>query len=176
MFLWINVNLFSSPWVGDDDDVWSKVLVLPNGHFQCVECAHASGSKRAMFEHVESKHVGSTQGYPCPVAGCGTVCRSANALRSHSVRHHGTSSIKQLMSRQWFLCFLFLDPEVDLKMARGEDNLWACLVCDYKSRKNTNVKQHIEANHIVGREYSCPFCQVVCKTKNAMQQHSRRHK
>jgi hypothetical protein len=72
-----------------DSAVWAKISTLPGGAFGCSECAHTSRNKRAMFEHVESKHTKSP-GYPCSLCP-GRVCPSLNALRSHSVRHHGSS-------------------------------------------------------------------------------------
>jgi len=76
--------------------VWSKILCLPDGSYQCQECTHLNRNKRAMFEHVESKHVQS-EGYNCPV--CAKNCRSLNALRSHTVRYHGSSSASKLFAK-----------------------------------------------------------------------------
>lgn len=78
------------------DLVWSKIESLPDGSFQCQECPHLNRNKRAMFEHVESKHVQS-DGYNCPV--CEKNCRSLNALRSHTVRYHGSSSASKLFKK-----------------------------------------------------------------------------
>jgi len=80
-----------------DDLVWSKIASHPDGSYQCLDCTHLNRNKRAMFEHVESKHVQS-DGYTCPV--CGKNCRSLNALRSHTVRYHGSSSASKLLGRQ----------------------------------------------------------------------------
>jgi len=78
------------------DLVWSKIESLPDGSYQCQECPHLNRNKRAMFEHVESKHVQS-DGYHCPV--CEKSCRSLNALRSHTVRYHGSSSASKLFKK-----------------------------------------------------------------------------
>jgi len=72
-----------------NDTVWSLITSLPEGIFACSVCTHTSRNKRAMYEHVESKHTKSP-GYPCTLCP-GRVCPSLNALRSHSVRHHGSS-------------------------------------------------------------------------------------
>jgi len=80
-----------------DDLVWSKIVSLPDGSHQCQDCPHLNRNKRAMFEHVESKHVQS-DGYNCPV--CEKNCRSLNALRSHTVRYHGSSSASKLLARK----------------------------------------------------------------------------
>ena len=72
-----------------NDAVWSLITSLPEGIFACSVCSHTSRNKRAMYEHVESKHTKSP-GYPCSLCP-GRVCPSLNALRSHSVRHHGSS-------------------------------------------------------------------------------------
>lgn len=100
MVLWVDKLVF---FILDPADlVWSKIESLPDGSFQCQECPHLNRNKRAMFEHVESKHVQS-DGYNCPV--CEKNCRSLNALRSHTVRYHGSSSASKLF-KKWFLFVL----------------------------------------------------------------------
>jgi len=56
--------------------------------WRCADCDYTVKDKRGMFEHVESKHVGS-QGYTCLY--CGKHCPSNNALRSHVSRNHPKS-------------------------------------------------------------------------------------
>merc|ERR1712038_2052798 len=56
--------------------------------WRCADCDYTVKDKRGMFEHVESKHVGS-QGYACLY--CGKHCPSNNALRSHVSRNHPKS-------------------------------------------------------------------------------------
>jgi len=56
--------------------------------WRCADCDYTVKDKRGMFEHVESKHVGS-QGYTCLY--CGKHCPSKNALRSHVSRNHPKS-------------------------------------------------------------------------------------
>ena len=74
--------------------MWSKVLLAEDGSgFNCSDCQYMSKNKRAVFEHVESKHVKGS-GHHCPV--CDHLCRSLNALRSHVVRKHGSSSVSKL--------------------------------------------------------------------------------
>ena len=75
------------------DEVWSKIGRNPDSSWQCLCCSHSSRMKQAMFEHVESKHVTSA-GYICPL--CNKSARSINALRSHSVRYHGSSSKEKI--------------------------------------------------------------------------------
>ena len=36
------------------------------------------------------------------------------------------------------------------KMIKKQDGFWTCLVCDYKSSKNSHLKEHVET-HIKGR-------------------------
>jgi len=73
------------------DAIWSKISTLPEGQFACLDCSHTSRNKRAMYEHVESKHTKSN-GYPCHLCP-NRICPTLNALRSHSVRHHGSSRV-----------------------------------------------------------------------------------
>ena len=80
---------FFSFFPDPNDAVWSLISSLAEGIFACSVCSHTSRNRRAMYEHVEAKHTKSP-GYPCTLCP-GRVRPSLNALRSHTVRHHGSS-------------------------------------------------------------------------------------
>ena len=54
-------------------------------YWRCADCEYTSKDKRGMFEHIESKHVGS-EGYSCQI--CQKHCPTKNAMRSHMSRYH----------------------------------------------------------------------------------------
>ena len=51
----------------------------------CTDCNYSSKSNHNVFEHIESKHVGSV-GYPCSL--CDKISPTKNAHRIHNIRHH----------------------------------------------------------------------------------------
>merc|ERR1719220_2668024 len=68
--------------------MWKETTADRGLIWRCADCDYTVKDKRGMFEHVESKHVGS-QGYTCLY--CGKHCPSKNALRSHVSRNHPKS-------------------------------------------------------------------------------------
>ena len=68
--------------------VESKMFKEMTAHgilWKCTDCEYHTKGRRGLFEHIESKHVGS-EGYTCHY--CQKFCPSRNALRSHMARHH----------------------------------------------------------------------------------------
>ena len=51
-----------------------------------------------------------------------------------------------------------------------EDGVYYCKVCDYQSRKKTNVTMHIET-HLDGLSYSCPLCEKTFRSRNSLNNH-----
>ena len=54
-------------------------------------------------------------------------------------------------------------------------SLWLCSDCDYSSKNNSNVYEHIEARHVGSEGYHCSFCDKTCPTRNAFRIHNVRH-
>ena len=54
---------------------------------------------------------------------------------------------------------------------------WQCVKClkMYSSGQSTNLKDHIEANHIEGLEFPCPSCSHVAKSSKRLTQHMKTH-
>ena len=57
----------------------------------------------------------------------------------------------------------------------GGSSIWACSECEYNSKYNHNVFEHIEAKHVGSLGYLCDICNKVCPTKNALRTHNIRH-
>ena len=58
------------------------------------------------------------------------------------------------------------------KMYKTQDG-WNCSDCDYKSKNNSNVYEHIEAKHVLGPGYVCQYCVSgkVLSTRKALRCH-----
>jgi len=62
-------------------------------------------------------------------------------------------------------------------MVKNMEGHWECVMCQHTSQFQTNMKNHIEANHITGGSgYICTVCSKFCKTKNAFYIHRARYK
>ena len=78
--------------------------------------------------------------------------------------------------------FSFLDVEslVRSYMRKTEDDynypVWECLECGKTTKQSTNMKDHIESNHIPDLKFECPKCHKMSKTRACLRLHMRVHK
>ena len=73
---------------GEDVLILSKMIKLKEESgtlWTCTDCSYSSKNKSNVYEHVESRHVGS-YGYHCQL--CDKSCPSRNAFRIHNIRYH----------------------------------------------------------------------------------------
>ena len=59
------------------------------------------------------------------------------------------------------------------EMIVKQENFWTCTVCQFKSRKNCHLKEHVET-HIEGLEYPCNNCGKIMRSSVAYRFHLRR--
>ena len=53
---------------------------------------------------------------------------------------------------------------------------WECLDCGKMMKQSTNMKDHVEANHISGLQFECSICFKISKTRACLRLHMRTHK
>jgi len=53
--------------------------------------------------------------------------------------------------------------------------VWQCVQCGKVSKVSTNLKDHIEANHIEGLQFECHHCLKIFKTRPSLRTHMRLH-
>jgi len=66
--------------------------------------------------------------------------------------------------------------EINGLMTRTGSGMYRCLGCGFETKYPTNLRNHIEANHVTGSGYHCPICSKFCLTKNALNIHKLRYK
>ena len=66
-----------------------------------------------------------------------------------------------------------VDDRIQELIERREGLLY-CQVCDYKTNKLSNVKEHVEI-HIEGLCYTCQFCDKTFRSKNSYRVHIKRN-
>jgi len=77
------------------------------------------------------------------------------------------------------LCILILDIEALVKsfMKKTVDfdnsTLWQCVQCGKTSKVSTNLKDHIEANHLGSLQIECSVCGKLFKSRGSLRQHIR---
>ena len=78
------------------------------------------------------------------------------------------------------ICFnlltLCVEKELRDKMWKNLAGLWECSDCGYTSPKTSNVRNHIEVNHIASQGYYCQECNKFCRSKNSLNIHKSRYK
>ena len=53
------------------------------------------------------------------------------------------------------------------------DGIWQCSECDYNSKKQSNMYDHIEARHVESTGYSCDECGKFCNNRVALRNQTR---
>ena len=48
---------------------------------------------------------------------------------------------------------------------------WICELCGKDAKSNTNMKNHIESNHIEGISLPCNFCEKIFRSRNTLRMH-----
>ena len=71
---------------------------------------------------------------------------------------------------------IYLPDAIQSKMGKNIEGQWQCTDCEYASQHSTNVRNHIEVNHMASVGYFCQHCDKFCKTKNALNLHRSRYK
>ena len=68
--------------------IWSKIIKLGGGEYQCQDCGirKRSSGLTALKNHVEVKHLAGLAEYHCPY--CGKVCATNNGLNVHISQQH----------------------------------------------------------------------------------------
>ena len=65
-----------------------------------------------------------------------------------------------------------IEEQVLQQMFLTEQSEWCCSICGKKGKLKHDIFRHIESNHITNHPgYSCDFCDVVVKSRNALRQH-----
>lgn len=53
------------------------------------------------------------------------------------------------------------------------ERLWCCGVCEFKTRKTTNIEDHIEAKHLLTR-IQCNLCTLDFTTSSYLKKHMKK--
>jgi len=58
------------------------------------------------------------------------------------------------------------------KMDNELGSVWQCTQCGKSGKKKSNIKEHVEANHIQGLQIECPICQRIFKSRASLRIHN----
>ena len=68
-----------------------------------------------------------------------------------------------------------IESVVESFMRKADSELglvWECTQCGKTSKKKSNIKEHVEANHIQGLQIQCPMCQRIFKSRASLRIHN----
>ena len=153
------------------------------GLLSCATCGYQSRNTGHMRQHVESKHV-SVQ-YFCNF--CDAACPTKNALQKHMSMKHSHKWFTCRSSRNkyfilqiwnyWINIVSALNEEIRKYLIKLDNQVWGCASCEFQSKYQNAVSNHIEAKHFYSDGYSCQFCSKNCPNRQALRMHvSRYHK
>ena len=63
----------------------------------------------------------------------------------------------------------FMKKTVDF----DNSTVWQCVQCGKTSKVSTNLKDHIEANHLGSLQVECSVCAKLFKSRGSLRQHIR---
>ena len=69
--------------------------------------------------------------------------------------------------------YLDLDAQIKAKMVKDPSG-WYCTDCDYSTKNNSNLYEHIESRHVSHPGYACDICSKFCSTRNSLRNHKAR--
>lgn len=157
--------------------------------WQCTVCAKVGKRKDIMRDHIESYHLGHA-GHICGI--CGNSYKTKNSLMKHRSTYHKvvvwcSNKREEKMAvfywQQIFSCLLLTPSILDIEalvqsyMKKTVDSdcsyVWQCIECGKTSRVSTNLKDHIEANHLGNLQIECNMCAKMFKSRGSLRAHVR---
>ena len=62
-------------------------------------------------------------------------------------------------------------------MVKLDENMWGCASCDFKTKYDSTLRNHIEAKHLDTGGFVCQYCSATCPNRQALRMHlSRKHR
>jgi len=54
---------------------------------------------------------------------------------------------------------------------KGSDGGYICVICGKRGRDNYAIKKHLEGKHDITPGYTCPICNLFCRTSSVLEYH-----
>ena len=67
---------------------------------------------------------------------------------------------------------LGLDEAIEKLIYRDLSLGWVCSTCGYSTRIKTNLKFHVESQHLQTSGVKCPLCPMVLQNRKALYNHT----
>ena len=130
-----------------------------------------------MVNHVEAKHV-QHEGVVCPLCHKHFATRQAHRMHHSRVHSHTgfwiltpNKTVSQFCINWHYSCSDELKEAIKQRMVKQYDGTWGCSECDFVTKYQATLTNHIEAKHLQSDGYSCQYCNKFCPTKNALKCH-----
>ena len=109
---------------------------------------------------------------------------SAVVSRSHSDNYQSDSSLALALTKQELPEDIKeLDEKIETMIGRSESMIaygnkmikaYICKMCGKEGRMS-QIKEHIEANHLEGISIPCNLCEKILRSRSGLKQHSSKH-
>ena len=130
-----------------------------------------SGLTKHVYKHHKKEHLDST---------------SKNITKGHTETHDRKKDKMQITSidftgleglSDYTKITHFMDEKIDPMIEKYGLKQWICKICGKISNYKTNIKCHVEANHLERGSYPCPECSKNIQSRNGLWTHiSRFHR
>lgn len=130
----------------------------------CSDCGFSRHGKWDVRRHIEQKHLEIF--IQCQL--CIATFTRRDKYRAHLKKHseqpwtcniNFTGALGSLINSMMFQ-----------SMTNNGEKLWCCSYCDFKTKKSTNIKDHIEAKHVSSR-IQCNLCSADFTTSSYLKKH-----
>ena len=100
------------------------------------------------------------------------------ALKINTDQEYSSVKMVPLINREFSGDFQDLDDEINTMMTMGDykikaKHVYTCNLCGKQGIK-TNIKNHIEVNHIKGLSFSCNICEKSSASRPSLWEHKKR--
>ena len=149
-------SLFLSPHLIENElaKVVPPTRVKSESQLECNKCDYKTTNYNCMYRHKRTKHSNIKQ----KCTKCDYAHIYPTKVKSHYKQVHlGIARAKKDMCRKNTCKFFSTKNCTDLK-----HYLFSCHLCDFSSKKNDNLKYHVQRVHEgILSSYSCDQCSVV---------------
>ena len=120
----------------------------------------------------------------CLIFSCSPAAAFPELKLWHWHKKYFIEFVKSSQERHYILCYFVyllyfkhdfflseLTEQIRSKMIKDPIMGWKCSDCDYRTKNNSVLYEHIESKHVDHPGYECDICSKFCSTRNSLRNH-----